>query len=80
MEKASKRELHSLYRSTNVGRMIKSIRLSMTDYAARMLENRCTFKILTETPIGKIPLGRPRCGWEDNIRMDLNEIGVNTRK
>ena len=33
----------------------------------------------TGTPIGKRPLGRPRHRWEDNIRMDLKEIGINTR-
>ena len=40
---------------------------------------RRAFKILTGTPIGKRPLGRPRPRWENNIRMDLKEIGVNTR-
>ena len=35
------------------------------------------FKILTVKPIGKRPLGRPRRRWEDNIRMDLEEIGIN---
>ena len=33
------------------------------------------FKILTDKPTGKSPLGRPRSRWEDNIRMDLEEIG-----
>ena len=37
------------------------------------------FKILTGTPTGKRPLGRPRRRWEDNIRMDLKEMGINTR-
>ena len=37
-----------------------------------------TFKILTGTPTGKRPLGRPRCRWEENI-LDLKEIGINTR-
>ena len=37
------------------------------------------FKILTGKPTGKRPLGRPRRRWEDNIRMDLEEIGINTR-
>ena len=37
----------------------------------------CAFKILTGKPTGKRPLGRPRCRWEDNIRMDLEEIGIN---
>ena len=36
-----------------------------------------TFKILTGKPTGKRPLGRPRRRWEDNIRMDLEEIGIN---
>ena len=37
----------------------------------------CAFKILTGKPTGKRPLGRPRRRWEDNIRMDLEEIGIN---
>ena len=44
-----------------------------------MEEGRSAFKILTDTPIGKRPLGRPRRRWEDNIRMDLKEIGTNSR-
>ena len=35
--------------------------------------------MLTGTPTGKRPSGRPRRRWEDNIRMDLKEIGINTR-
>ena len=34
-------------------------------------------KILTGKPTGKKPMRRPRCRWEDNIRMDLEEIGIN---
>ena len=37
------------------------------------------FKILTGKPTGKRPLERPRRRWEDNIRMDPKEIGINTR-
>ena len=44
-----------------------------------MEEGRSAFKILTVLPTGKRPLGRPRRRWEDNIRMDLKEIGTNTR-
>ena len=40
-------------------------------------EGRSSFKILTGKPTGKRPLGRPRRRWEDNIRMDLEEIGIN---
>ena len=42
-------------------------------------EGRSAFKILTDKPTGKRPLGRPRRRWEDNIRMDLKEMGINTR-
>ena len=42
-------------------------------------EGRNAFKILTGTPAGKRPLGRPRRRWEDNITMDLKEIGIITR-
>ena len=44
-----------------------------------MEEGRIVFKILTGTPIGKGPLGRPRRRWKDNIRIDINEIGIITR-
>ena len=40
-------------------------------------ERRSAFKILTGKHIGKRPLGRPRRRWEDNIRMDLEEMGIN---
>ena len=43
---------------------------------ARMEEGRSAFKIITGKPTGKRPLGRPRGRWEDNIRMDLEEIGI----
>ena len=41
-----------------------------------MEEDRSAFKILTGKPTGKRPLGRPRRRWVDNIRMDLEEIGI----
>ena len=44
-----------------------------------MEEGRSAFKILIGEPTGKRPLGRPRHRWEDNIRMDLKDIGINTR-
>jgi hypothetical protein len=59
--------------------VIKSRILRWAGHVARMEEGRSAFKILTGTPAGKIPLGRPRRRWEDNIRMDLTEIGNSTR-
>ena len=44
-----------------------------------MEEGWSSFKIVTGKPAGKSPLGRPSCRWEDNIRVDLKEIGNNTR-
>ena len=60
------KELHSLYRSPNTVRVIKSIRLRWTSHIARIEEGRSAFKILTSKPTG-----RPMRKWEDNIRMDL---------
>ena len=71
-------ELHSLYCAPNIVRVIKSRRLRWAGLLVRMEEGRSVFKILTGKPTGKIPLGRPRRRWEDSIRMDLEEIGINT--
>ena len=46
-------------------------------HVARMEEGRSDFKILTGEPTRKRPLGMPWRRWEDNIRMDLEEIGIN---
>ena len=54
--------------------MIKSKILRWTGHVARMEEGKSAFKILIGTPTGKRPLGRPWPKWEDNIRMELEEI------
>jgi hypothetical protein len=66
-----------LYRSPNMVRVIRSRRLRWTNHIARMEEGRNSFKILIGNPTGKRTLGRPWRRWEDNIRMDLEEIGIN---
>ena len=48
-------------------------------HVTRVKEGRSAFKILTGTRTGKGSLGRPRRKWEDNIRIDLKEIGISTR-
>jgi hypothetical protein len=69
-------ELHSLYSSPNVVRTIKSRRMRWAGHAARMGEGRGFYRVLVGRPKGKRPLGRPRYRWEDNIKMDLREIGI----
>ena len=58
-------------------REIKSRRQRWAGHVVRMGEGSSAFKILLGKPTGKRPLGRPRHRWEDNIRMDLEEIGIN---
>ena len=64
-------EPHSLYRSPNIVRVIKSRRLRWAGHAVKMEEVRSAFKILKGKPTGNRPLGRFRGRREDNIRTDL---------
>jgi hypothetical protein len=69
-------ELHSLYSSPNIVRVIKSRRLRWVGHLARMGEGRGLYRVLVGRPEGKRPLGRPRRRWEDNIKLVLREIGI----
>jgi hypothetical protein len=69
-------ELHSLYSSSNIVRVIKSRRMRWAGHVACMGERRGVYRILVGRPESKRPLGRPRRSWEDNILMGLREIGV----
>jgi hypothetical protein len=69
-------ELHSLYSSLNIVRVIKSRRVREAGRVACMEEGRGVYRVLVRMPEGKRPLGRPRRRWEDNIKMDLREIGI----
>jgi hypothetical protein len=68
-------ELHNLYSSPNIIRMIKSRRMRWAGHVACMGEERNAYRILVRKPEGRRPLGRPRCRWVDNIKMDLRETG-----
>jgi len=68
-------ELNDLYCSPNIVRVIKSRRMRLAGHVARMGERRGVYRVLVGKPEGKIPLGRPRRRWEDNIKMDLLEVG-----
>jgi hypothetical protein len=68
-------ELHGLYSSQNIIRNIKSKMMRWVGYVANMGEMRNAYKILVGKPEGKRPLRRPRHTWEDNIKINLKEIG-----
>ena len=67
---------NGLYSSPNIVRVIKSIRMRWAGHVAHMGEGRGVYRALVGKPEGKRPLGRPRRRWEDNIRMDLQEVGL----
>jgi hypothetical protein len=73
------KELHALYSSPNIMQVIKSRRLRWAGHVARMGERRGAYKALVGKPEGRRPLGRPRRRWEDNIKMDLREVGWGRR-
>ena len=56
-------------------RNFKSRQLRWAGHVARMEQSRNAYRVLVGKPGGKRPLGRPRCRWEDNITMDLREVG-----
>jgi len=68
-------ELSDLYSSHNIVRVIKSRRMRWAGHVAHMGEDRGVYRVLVGKPEGKIPLGRPRLRWMDNIGMDLQEVG-----
>ena len=56
-------------------RVIKSRRMRWEGHVARMGESRGVYRVLVGKPEGKRPLGRPRSRWEDNTKMDFQEVG-----
>jgi hypothetical protein len=74
-------ELNDLYSLPNVVRVVKSRRMRWAGHVAYMGEDRGVHRVLVAKTEGKRPLGRPRRRWEDNIKMDLQEVGgvVGTR-
>ena len=68
-------ELNDLYSLPNIVRVVKSRRMRWAGHVARMGEDSGVHRVLVGKPEGKRPLGRPRRTWEDNIKMDLQEVG-----
>ena len=68
-------ELNYLYSSPSIVRVIKSRRMRWAGHVARMRERRDVYTVLVVKPEGTRPVGIPRFRWEDNIKMDLQEVG-----
>jgi hypothetical protein len=71
-------ELHSLYSSPNIVRVIKARRVRWAGHGTRVRggEGERCLQGLVGRPEGKRPLGRSRRRWEDNIKLDLREVGI----
>jgi hypothetical protein len=69
-------ELHNLFSSQNIVRVIKSRRMRWVAHVACIGEARDVYRVLVGRPKDKRPLGRPRHRWEDKIKMNLREIGI----
>jgi hypothetical protein len=69
-------ELHNLYSSPNIIRMIELRRMRWAGHVAQMGEKRNVYGIFVGKPKGRRPLGRSRGGWVDNIKIDLRQIGL----
>ena len=68
-------ELNDLYSLPNSVRVVKSRRMRWVGHVARMGEDRVVNRVLIGKPGRKRPLGIPRRRWEDNIKVDLQEVG-----
>jgi len=68
-------EFNDLYCSPNIVRVIKSRRMRWAGHVACLGERRGVYGVLVGKPEGKRQLGRPRHRWEDNIKVDLQEVG-----
>jgi hypothetical protein len=68
-------ERNDLYSSPNIIRVIKSRRMRWAGHVARMGEGRGAYRIWVGRHEGRSPLGRPRRGWENNVKIDLQEVG-----
>jgi hypothetical protein len=74
-KKLRNEELHDLYSSPSIIRIMKSKRMRWAWHVAQMGEKRNAYRLLVGKPERKRPLGKPGRRWVDNMRMDLVEVG-----
>jgi len=67
-------DLHDLYSILNINRMVKSRRMRWVGRVARMGERRGVYRVLVGKREGNGPFGRSRLSWEDNIKMEIQEV------
>jgi hypothetical protein len=72
--KVHNEELNNLYSLPSIVRVVISRRMRWAGHVARTREERGVHRVLVGKPEGKRPLGRPRHRWEDNIKMDFQEV------
>jgi hypothetical protein len=75
MRKLYNEELHDLYPSPNIVQLIKSRRMRWVEDVAQMGEGTGVYRVLVGKSEGRRPMGRTRCRCEDNIKIDLQEVG-----
>jgi hypothetical protein len=73
--KLDNEEIHNMYSSSKIIRMIKSRRMRWPGHVARMEETRTAYRILVGKPEGKRPLGRLRRKWADNNKIERKALG-----
>ena len=72
-------EISALYSSPNIVRVIKSRRMYWVGYVTHTGERRGVYRVLVGKPEGKRPLEKTRRRWQDNIKIDLQEVGYGVR-
>ena len=74
-KKLHNEELNDLYCSPNIVRVIAYKIMAWAGHLACRDENRGVYRAVVRKPGGKRPLGRPRRRWQDNIKMDIQDVG-----
>jgi hypothetical protein len=75
MRRLHSEDLYTLYSSPRIIRVIKKRRMRLAGHVARMGDTRVAYRVLVGRRDGKRPLGRSRRRWDDNIKINVQEVG-----